>query len=63
MVFSISYLSYFPYNHLDDDDDGDGNDDDAADDDDDACDSAITESMLDWSFRLHEINNKVFTLF
>ena len=39
----------FPYNHFDDDD----ND----------FHSAVIEGMLDCSFRLHEINNKVFTPF
>ena len=38
----------FPYNHFDDDDD---------------FDSAVIEGMLDCSFRLHEINSKVFTPF
>ena len=38
----------FPYNHFDDDDD---------------FHSAVIEGMLDCSFRLHEINNKIFTPF
>ena len=37
----------FPYNHFDDDD----------------FHSAVIEGMLDCSFRLHEINNKIFTPF
>ena len=39
----------FPYNHFDHDDDD--------------FYSAVIEGMLDCSFRLHEINNKVFTPF
>ena len=38
----------FPYNHFDDDDD---------------FYSAVIEGMLDCSFRLHEINSKIFTPF
>ena len=56
------YCSYcaqaiFPYNHFDDDD---GDDDDNDDDD---FHSAVIEGMRNCSFRLHEINNKVFTPF
>ena len=51
----------FPYNHFDDDDDDDDDADDNDDDDD--FHSAVIECMLDCSFRLHEINNKVFTPF
>ena len=48
MVLSILCSSYFPYNHFDDDDD---------------FYSAVIEGMLYCSFRLHEINSKVFTPF
>ena len=47
LVLSILCSDYFPYNHFDDDD----------------FYFAVIEGMLDCSFRLHEINSKIFTPF
>ena len=53
VLYELWYCRYcsqaiFPYNHFDDDD---------------GFHSAVIECMLDCSFRLHEINNKVLTPF
>ena len=48
VVLSILCTSNFPFNHFDDDDN---------------FYSAVIEGMLDCSFRLQEINNKIFTPF